>query len=269
MNLLEPFSVTVRGGKFITHVYKISDGNESKGVEIVIEFQPNNQIGRDGETISLVQTVRDRMKLTRFRDEDGHGKDITPQPKTSQLGNRKLVSTDSAVTEDDIDTGIDQNVLSEDGMHVINLDPRYTERSRMLETQELNVKGFQLMNPWSARSARKTGGIWSSAVLNDSPELKETIPGVATKDDLTAITGSMQFEIAALLNEQNMFLGSVIWGWMVDNTGTSVLFPNELTPGNYGTATPRFFKAARKWNITHIVDPTTGQHHIPMQLPTQ
>ena len=260
--------VPVLGGIFETQAYEPNDNDTSQGVAIILLFYPNPSVGKDGDTISLVQTVRDTTKLTDPRN----GSDITPQPLTSQLSNRTLSSADADVTSEEIGTGIDQEVLSQ-GQKVINLDPRYSEE-RMEETEPLNVEGrqrhdfFNARSPWSTKSAQKKTGVWSTASLNDEPSLNRKIYGVRLNVVKATVAGAMEFEVAALHNEQRRFLGSMKWGWRIDPNGHALLDPGKPTVASPDSASARFLKAAKKWNETPIEDPMTGEKHLPIQLPT-
>ncbi len=260
--------VSVLGGIFETPVYEGDDYDNAQGMRIVLLFYPNSDVGKDGDTISLVQTVRDTTQLTDPRNSS----DIKPQPLTSQLGNRILSSSDGDVTPEEIGTGIDQEVLSAE-QKIINLDPRYSEE-RMTETEALNVKGkqksgsYSALSPWSTKSARKTNGEWSTASINDEPNLNRKMTGVRINVAKATVTGAMEFEVVALHNESNTFLGSVKWGWKIDG-GHVVLEPPQLTVASHDSATVRFFKAAKKWNTTPINDPTTKTQYMPLKLPEQ
>jgi hypothetical protein len=259
--------ISVQGGIFETPTYEANDNDTSQGASIILLFYPEAKVGKDGDTISLVQTVRDTTTLTDPRN----GSDIKPQPLTSQLGNRLLSSTDANVPAEEIGTGIDQEVLSE-GKKVINLDPRYSEE-RMQETDPLNVQGiqkhdfFNARSPWSTKSAQKKNGQWSTASLNDEPSLSRKIFGVRLNVAKATVAGAMEFEVAALHNEQRIFLGSVKWGWKIDQNGHAVLDPVKLTVASPDSASARFLKAAKKWNETPIEDPLTGKKYTPTQLP--
>ncbi len=261
--------VSIQGGIFETQVYEANDNDTSQGASLILLFSPNDTIGKDGDTISLVQTVRDTTTLIDPRN----GSDIKPQPLTSQLGRRILSSKDAGVTTEEIGTGIDQEVLSE-GKKVINLDPRYSEE-RLQETEPLNVEGrqrhdfFNARSPWSTKSAQKKNGKWSVASLNDEPSLNRKIYGVRLNVAKATVAGAMEFEVAALHNEQRRFLGSVKWGWRIDQNGHALLDPAKPTVASPDSASARFLKAAKKWNETPIEDPMTGEKHLPIQLPTQ
>ncbi len=258
--------VTVSGGKFdsIEGYYKATDSDDGKGAEIRLRFDPDDNVGDEGDTISLVQTVKDTTKRL-----DGL-QDITVAPITSQLGNRTLRVNEPGVGSDDVGTGIDQEVLSHSGQNIRNLDPRYTEQ-RMgpgtpLETGTSMAKRADIASVRSAKKGQREVGKWTHAALNDEPNVSTRIQGVRPSVRRATVTGGMEFEVAALHNEQNTFLGSVKWGWKMDN-GHAVLDPTKLTLANAGSASSRFFKAAAKWNRTDIVDPQGVQNRATMQLP--
>ena len=254
--------VAVGGGTFevINEQYLATDGPDSKGAVMWLRFDPNNGVGALGDTISLVQTVQD---TTRRWDQE---KDVTIAPTTSQLGHRTLRGGEPGVDADDVGTGIDQEVQNE--QEITNLDPRYTER-RLKETAllELGTSMAKRLDVASIRSAEKTATGWTHAALNDEPNVSTLIDGVPRGGRRATVTGGMQFEVAALHNEQNQFLGSVTWGWQMKE-GSAVLNPAQLTLEVAGSASARFFKAAAKWNRTAIVDPAGGASLPTMQLPT-
>jgi len=255
-----PQSVEVKGGYFWGYRYAAID-DRKKGAAIVLVFQAKDDQGNDGQTMSLVQTVKDTSKLT---DPQGNV-DITPTPTTSQLGNRQLALHDVGVEADDVKTGIDQEVLDDAGRNVINLDFRYSEK-RTSEAGNLNVAGNTANEERTVRSAKKAGGKWSAAVLNDEPGPTTNITGVRYNVRHGVVTGAMEFEVAAFNNDTNEFLGSVKWGWKMQG-GYAVPEPPTLTVANANSATKRFFRAAGKWNRTKIVEPGTGREHDPMQIP--
>ena len=254
--------VAVGGGTFevINEQYLATDGPDSKGAVMWLRFDPNNGVGALGDTISLVQTVQD---TTRRWDQE---KDVTIAPTTSQLGHRTLQSGEPGVDAGDVGTGIDQEVQNE--QEITNLDPRYTER-RLNATAplELGTSMTKRARPESIRSAKKKTDVeWTHAALNDEPNVSTRILGSSPPRRAT-VTGGMQFEVAALHNEQNQFLGSVTWGWQMEGP-SAVLNPAQLTLEVAGRASARFFKAAAKWNRTAIVDPAGGASLPTMQLPT-
>jgi hypothetical protein len=264
-DIIQLTKVKVNGGEFQDqdNTYLVTDGF-TKGAEIVLHFTPDEAIGNLGDTISLVQTVRDTTKLTHGED----GQDITPLATTSLLHTRKLTSEDPGVTEDEVGVGIDQEVLSDDKepseKTVVNLDPRYSER-RMNKSAELNIRG-KSHHPDSVRTAIKKDNGWTKAVLNDAPGLNTRFK-IGGKWVQHTLTGGMDFEVVALHNESGKYLGSVKWGWKM--VGSEVkLNPSSLTLASAGEATETFLKAAEKWNKTKIKDPKTGIEYDPRQLPT-
>ncbi len=262
ISVIQREPVAVAGGKFdtIENYYKSTDGDESKGAEIRLRFDPYDSVGDEGDTISLVQTVKD---TTRRWDS---GRDVTLTPTTSQLSNRTLRADEPGVGEDDTSTGIDQEVLKGGNIH--NIDPRYTEQRMSpdtpLETGTSELKKANVASVRSAKKGQREAGKWTHAALNDEPNIGLRIKGQRGRK--ATVTGGMKFEVAALHNEQNTFLGSVKWGWKMADAH-AVLDPACLTLANPGSASLRFFKAATKWNRTDIIDPHGGPAVPTMKIP--
>ncbi|WP_020589077.1 hypothetical protein [Desulfobacter curvatus] len=251
--LIQRKEIEVSGGKFDTYTYEAINGFK-KGAEIALFFQGNDELGDDDDTVSLVQTVNDTTKLTHSTTNE----DITPTPTTSELGNRVLTEDDEYAVSQDIGTGIDQEVLNDQG-GVNNLDPRYSE-TRMDENEELNIQG-KTSHPYSVKSGKKVSGKWTKAQLNDEPGLNTRIRRVEH-----TLTGGMKFEVAALHNDTGQYLGSIRWGWEM-NTGTPELTPADIERVDFGSASKTFHRAAKKWNETKILDQLSSTSHVPIQLP--
>ena len=64
--------VSIQGGIFETQVYEANDNDTSQGASLILLFSPNDTIGKDGDTISLVQTVRDTTTLIDPRNGSGN-----------------------------------------------------------------------------------------------------------------------------------------------------------------------------------------------------
>jgi uncharacterized Zn-binding protein involved in type VI secretion len=266
-----PDTLEVAGGYFWAYSYVPTKTNK-RGGEIILLFQPKEDLGNDGDTVSLIQTVKDMTKLTNIRDED-----VKPNPTTSQLFNRTLTAMEAQ--GDDIGTGIDQEVLEEKSIElpnqdhlpvwrrkkkktlvVVNIDPRYSE-TRLSEAAELNTAGKSI-SLGSVKSAKKENGVWSGASLNDQPGLTLKLSDGTTGK----VSGYMEFEVAAFHNNDKKFYGSVKWGWKMIGADPA-LDPPKVKVEDYNRASNRFFKAAKKWNETKIIDPTTGTQHNPMEIP--
>ena len=249
--IIQMRSVDVAGGIFDTYQYIVNNGS-SKGADIALFFQAKDGLGNDGDTISLVQTVTDTTKLS----DSQTGRDITPKPTTSQLGNRVLSSSEDYAEKQDAGTGIDQEVLDAKG-EVVNVDPRYTEE-RMSEAVDFNIKG-RSRHPYTVKSAEKKNGHWSKAQLNDAPAVSTRINRIQHE-----LTGGMKFEVAALHNQTGQYLGSIRWGWHMSGDNAE-LDPIEIEMVDSGGASKTFHRAAKKWNETDIVG--QGGPYKPMQLP--
>jgi Domain of unknown function (DUF4157) len=261
---LQRTNVNVAAGEFEDQTYTANNGFD-KGADFVIRFVPRADLGNDGDTISLVQTVKDTTKLV----NPNTGANVTPVATTSLLHTRKLSSTDAGVSAAERGTGIDQEVLDDNAdaaeKRVVNLDPRYTEK-RMDASGALNTAG-RTRHPYSVRSAIKSSSGWTNAVLNDAPAVSTRFkPSGSQVQVQHTLTGGMDFEVTALHNNTGNYLGSAKWGWRM-NGPTVVLNPTALTLGDAAEASDTFMKAAKKWNETPIVDPKTGTSHTPMQLP--
>lgn len=78
----------------------------------------------------------------------------------------------------------------------------------------------------------------------------------------------LTFETAALVLEgryQNVYLGSVSWGWKSDDHGNVTLEP--FGPVSAGAPTQDFMDAARKWNTLKFKDKASGALHESVSLP--
>jgi hypothetical protein len=250
--------VPVWGGVFQDHLYNADDGPDSKGATMLLEFRPRSDLGDVNDAVSLVQTVRDTTKLV------AEGDDHTPLATTSLVHERKL--TEGGPEE--LGTAIDQEVLSpletDQSQRVVNVDPRYSER-RMRADQPLKLQpDSSTMGP---RSTVKDGSGWRGAWLSDQPSVSVGVQSRQSHGKVRGrLTGDMRFEVAALHNDRE-FIGSVRWGWKMDGDHP-VLDPATLTLGDPGNASPTLLKAAAKWNTTELVDPTSGDRHKTMPLPT-
>jgi hypothetical protein len=78
----------------------------------------------------------------------------------------------------------------------------------------------------------------------------------------------LTFETAALVLEgryENVYLGSVSWGWKSDDHGNVTLEPFGLVSA--GAPTQAFMDAARKWNTLKFKDKASGALHETVSLP--
>lgn len=165
-----------------------------------------------------------------------------------------------------------------------NLDPRYAElRIAAAAPRKARPQGNMgvLRNPMGdpdqpaiaqggdlllghTFNAECDGTRWTTAALSDQP----TAP-FRTAD---AITGGMEFEVAALLETaagQKRFVGSVRWGWRINDQNAVVLSPPALVLGDGQSAGAAFFKAASCWNAMTVPDMATSTTHRPVfTLPT-
>ena len=165
-----------------------------------------------------------------------------------------------------------------------NLDPRYAElRTNVGAPRKARPAGNLnvLRNPMgdSNRPADPNGGdlllghtfnaecngaAWTTAALSDEP----TAP--FKKDDTLA--GGMEFEVAALLETaagQRRFIGSVTWGWRMDQNDLVELSPPALSLGDGDSASPAFIKAAQRWNAMIVPDVANNATLRPVvALPT-
>jgi hypothetical protein len=214
------------------------------GAQLEIAFKPSDDvsvIGREIQTVSLVQIVRDRVQVAPV----GGG---APVPLVQHNVAFGLVGVPPA----HVHAGwtIDQDILASSGVTAINRDPRHAQK-RLLATEKINSedprRGAAPGRPSSgyaaARQATRSNQ-FSFALLGDRP--------TASYDPaIHQIQGGMDFEIAALADGTArvpaFWLGSVSWGWdIVDNAPT--LRPVAVL--NAGNAAPSaaFLAARAQWN---------------------
>lgn len=258
--------VPVWGGVFEDQLYRADQGVDSVGASMLLFFRPKAALGQEGDTVSLVQTVKDTTQL-----EAPDGSDVTPKAKTSLLHERKLTEGPD-VSAQEAGTGIDQEVLSEPekgaDQKVVNRDPRYSER-RMDPNEPLRLKADS--GGGSPRSTVRGEKDWPNpAALSDQPaqNVRNKDPNSLGKA-VYKLTGSMRFEVAALHNQSNSYVGSVSWGWKAGADNQVELDPAVITKVDDGNASPTLMKAAKLWNDWKITDPQGGQDVDTMPLPTE
>ena len=257
--------VPVWGGEFEDQIYQADQGVDSVGASMLLFFRPRPALGQEGDTVSLVQTVKDTTKL-----EAPDGRDVTPRAKTSLLHERKLTEGPD-VSAEEAGTGIDQEVLSDPDkgaqQEIVNRDPRYSEK-RMDPDAPLRLKADS--GGGSPRSTMRGEKDWPNpAALSDQPaqNVRNKDAGGGGKS-VYRLTGGMRFEVAALHNQSRSYVGSVRWGWKTGADNQVELDPKVLTKVDDGNASPTLMKAARVWNDWKITDPRSGNAFDTMPLPT-
>lgn len=241
-------AIAVAGGSFDTKIYNAHSTdawpNRERGAKIIIEFTPGDSFGQDGERVSLVQSVKDTMVLSRSVYGTG-GVKKTVEENPSDLN--KTAGFDKRMT--DAGWAIDQQIYNETG-DLVNLDPRYAEQ-RMDEGEDykqrpqgdlsrLKSDGGDLVQGMVV-SAVNSGGTWTTALLSDEP----TIP----HPNLKTLTGKQEFEVVAMYEPKGgdlQYIGSVRWGWECDGQGNVTLLDFEI--GSDDWASDAFVEAAVAWN---------------------
>lgn len=242
-------SVKVRGGVFSTRRYHAlnEEGLKLKttGAEILLRFTPEPDL--DADVVSLVQVVKDTVAQTGVSE---------------QLRQKSGAFERRAVGENGADNGatIDQEPYDKHGK-LVNLDPRYTEQ-RLTASEPLRQKPVGLFQlPTTGYAAQKKEDGWTTAELRDRPAIEYPLANL--------LSGGMEFEVVAMAEkgEQKWYVGSVCWGWRVNKGLESILTPTEIQLGDYEQATPRFFKAAIKWNEAHYAEDLRGYGRIHKAMP--
>ena len=244
-------AVDVGRGSFDTKNYEtyVKQGSPTPhyrklGAKIIVEFTPNSQFGENGDRISLVQSVKDTMTLSKKRFTSS-GATVFDSERTSDLNIK--AGFDKRTTAND--WAIDQQ-LTNDAGDLVNLDPRYAEQ-RLDEKADykqrpkgdlstLQTEGGGLVQGMVV-SAVKSGDIWTTALLSDEP----TIPHPTLKK----LQGKQEFEVVAMYEPivgDSQYIGSVKWGWQSDGEGNLTLLNFEI--GSHGLASVEFVEAAEAWN---------------------
>ena len=244
-------SVQVLGGVFSTRSYRaineIGQQLKTTGAEILLRFTPAPDL--DADVVSLVQVVKDTVAQTGV---------------TEQLRQKSGAFAQRMVAENGPDNGtaVDQELYDQSGK-LVNLDPRYTEQ-RLTTSEPLRQKPTGLFQPPTAGYvARKNEDGWTTAELRDRPAIEYPLANL--------LSGGMEFEVVAMAEkgDQKWYVGSVCWGWRVNKDSAAILTPTEIQLGDAEQATPRFFKAAIKWNAAHYFEDLRGygRSHKPMPIP--
>lgn len=275
-----PVEVAISSGKFITDVQttpisdvskgagdliyapmkgpfnpdKKSDGDQI-GAIMKLRFKPDNSLKKPDVKVSLVQTVKDTLKV------DGAAKD-RPAAGFGLRSTRSGAVIDQTLYPDKPKFGDKKQKNN-------NLDPRYTE-TRTSDTAGLSkYSGSSLGTTGWSVEGNDTPNWANGAMLRDNP-------GAIVKPG-QALSGGMQFEVAANIKtkDKEYFGGSVKWGWEVSGTDglTPVINPTTLEIASQGEATDELFEAADAWNKMEVpetlldFDPATGKKNKPIQLP--
>jgi hypothetical protein len=240
----------VSGGSFDFKTYTAHSRDDAefpkvkeRGAKIIIEFTPASNFGLDGKRVSLVQSVKDTMTLSK-RGYGKKGEQITISEKTSEKN--KQAGFEKRTTE--AGWAIDQVLYNEKG-ELVNLDPRYAEQ-RMHEGEpykqrpggdlsKLRRDGGDLVQGMVV-SAVKSGGRWTTALLSDEPTIPHT--------SLQTLSGRQEFEVAAMYEPSGgdlQYIGSVKWGWECNDGNVTLL---AFEKGSYDWASDEFLEAGVAWN---------------------
>jgi hypothetical protein len=210
------------------------------GAQLEIAFKPSDDvsvIGKEIQTVSLVQIVRDRVEVAPV----GGG---TPVPLVHHNVAFGLVGVPAA----HVHAGwtVDQDILASNGITAINRDPRYAQK-RLLATEKINSEDLASGRPppgYAAARQTARSNQFSLALLRDQP--------TASYDPAThQIQGGMDFEIAALadgtIRVPPFWLGSVSWGWDIVHDNPAL---RQIAIVNPGSPLPSaaFLAARAQWN---------------------
>jgi hypothetical protein len=242
------------------------------------------QLANFPNELALVQNTPDPLQFAGVRQVSNFKANIH-KPALQRVISR-LRGSDSTEAKEAVEavrSMIQYEYATRNKITLRNLDPRYAEeRTDVNDPLKARPQGNldTLKNPTGdpnqpqsqgggdlllghTFNATCDGNNWTTAALSDEP----TVP-FKTRD---AISGGMEFEVAALLEKPNgdqRYIGSVKWGWQVVNNAV-VLEPAVLTLADGKNASPAFFKASEAWNNMSVPDPSNGNQVAPvLNLPT-
>jgi hypothetical protein len=259
----------VSGGSFDTKRFDPYFWNQSTaatkhyGAKIILEFTPKSELGANGDHVSLVQSVKDEIKLSKKKSTPSGF--VTEQ--TSASAGNKTAGFGLRTTGQG--WAIDQQLYDKQG-NLVSLDPRYAEQ-RTDQADPMKARpGGDLSNLVSAggaleqghvTSANKSGGTWDTALLSDEP----TVPV-----QNATISGKQEFEVTALHESGggDAYVGSVKWGWEVSG-GKAKIIP--LSTVSQGSASAFLKGAAGAWNAMQVPNKrenATANLPVVKQLPT-
>jgi hypothetical protein len=261
-------AVAVAGGSFDTKRFEPYFWNQTTaatkhyGAKIILEFTPKSEMGADGDRVSLVQSVKDDMKITKRKSTPrGFVNEETSASEGNKTAGFGMRTTDAG-------WAIDQQLYDEGG-ELVNLDPRYAEQ-RLTEDAPMKARpggDLSQLEPTGAlkqghvTSAQKSGGSWNTALLSDEP----TVPVRSA-----SISGKQEFEVTALHEGSggDSYVGSVKWGWEVGGDGRpKIIALTKIADGASGA----FKAAAGVWNEMNVPNKrsgATGTRAVVKTLPT-
>lgn len=249
-------AVAVAGGSFDTKAYEPYFWNQTTaatkhyGAKIILEFTPKDEMGADGDRVSLVQSVKDEMKITKRKSTP---RGFVNEESSASAGNK---TAGFGLRTTDEGWAIDQQLYNEGG-DLVNLDPRYAEQrlsaeAAMKERPEGDLSKLEsaggALKQGHVTSATKSGGRWNTALLSDEP----TVPVRSA-----SISGKQEFEVTALHESAagDRYVGSVKWGWEVGDDGRpKILALTKIADGASGA----FKAAAGAWNEMQVPNKRSG-----------
>lgn len=264
-------AIDVSGGSFDTKNFapyfwnQVTKATKHYGAKIILEFTPGAELGANGDHVSLVQSVKDEMQITKKKSTaQGFVTEETPAAASNKTAGFGLRTTDEG-------WAIDQQLYNDAG-ELVNLDPRYAEqRTDVNDPMKARPDG-DLSNLESAggdlkqghvTSAEKGSDTWNTALLSDEP----TVPIIGNK----GIKGKQEFEVTAMHEGSggDAYVGSVKWGWEVGDDGQPKII--NLSKVSDGSASAAFKGAAGAWNAMDVPNKrtgATGTENVVKQLPT-
>lgn len=225
-------AVSTWGGEFDTTTYKLLALPGYDGVDIALEFRPNDKV--DAELIGMVQTV--------VRTEKG-------VPFVSGTASEKAAYTSRAIPAGTAGEGRRIDQAAEPG----STNPLYAAdvagaKDRLATTATAATWGH---HGW--RFTDKTGTLRTkNALLLDTPKLSSARTESAQRFETTAL--------AVQGVQEGTYYGSVSWGWEKDAAGIVTMLP--LTRVSKDAPSNIFTAAARRWNAS-----TTSSGRATINLP--
>ena len=281
--------IQVSGGKFRPRAdkdYVADNEGNMRGAKMTLLFQPKTGLG--AREVHLVQTVKDIISDQGTYDQlhqgnigfgdrqvpngehKGWGVDMEFYQPLEEGGQSGKIIADRATKLNKTDLthkrqiDADKKTMNSrvSGVKPLNsLDPRYAQQRLGPSVPVYAKKTDSMTTGWSAtRESEKKAWSPTTAAVRDNP--KSPVGG--------GVSG-MDFEVAALAEGGSAgakFVGSVTWGWSLDETGVSKVKPLELK--DQGQASEAFFAAAAHFNSMKVKeDPAVANspEHDTMQLP--
>jgi hypothetical protein len=226
--------------------------DEEIGCEMYVRFTPNDKV--DATMIGLTQTVKS------YKEGASNTVDATKQAQSVTAGPGKDFHIDQyGKSRNPLYVTSDAPAADADKMSAWTAGPKVTAMSEKRQKEEAagGKKGVKYDGLGQHGYRKKSGAAWVSqpAEMDDWPILPDT---VGKKDS------GQTFETTALAIEgtqQNMYYGSVQWGWQRDDKAAFKLV--DFKAVSQGVPSSIFLASAEKWNASK-----TSGNEATIKLPT-